>query len=74
MRVRAQEDGTDPADEFARVFPDFVWVVRDFRLQEGERPISADEYLDQILRPQICKAATVHPHLAPCVPKGSALC
>uniref|UniRef100_A0A669PTJ6 GB1/RHD3-type G domain-containing protein n=1 Tax=Phasianus colchicus TaxID=9054 RepID=A0A669PTJ6_PHACC len=53
VRVRAQEDGTDPADEFARVFPDFVWVVRDFRLQEGERPISADEYLDQILRPQI---------------------
>ncbi|XP_010726249.1 guanylate-binding protein 1-like isoform X3 [Meleagris gallopavo] len=53
VRVRAQVDGTEPADEFARVFPDFVWVVRDFRLQEGDRPISADEYLDQILRPQL---------------------
>uniref|UniRef100_A0A8C3LM45 GB1/RHD3-type G domain-containing protein n=1 Tax=Chrysolophus pictus TaxID=9089 RepID=A0A8C3LM45_CHRPC len=51
VRVRAQADGTDPADEFARVFPDFVWVVRDFRLQD-KQPISADEYLDQILRPQ----------------------
>ncbi|XP_042688616.1 guanylate-binding protein 1-like, partial [Centrocercus urophasianus] len=51
VHVRAQADGTGPEDEFARVFPGFVWVVRDFKPQEGERPISADEYLDQILRP-----------------------
>ncbi|XP_048813338.1 guanylate-binding protein 2-like isoform X1 [Lagopus muta] len=37
--------------EFMRFFPSFVWVVRDFTLElrVGERPISEDEYLQQVL-------------------------
>ncbi|XP_042750375.1 guanylate-binding protein 1-like [Lagopus leucura] len=70
VRVRAQADGTEwPEDEFARVFPDFVWVVRDFKPQEGERPF----IVDQILLPWNSKAVTVRPHLSLCVPKGRAL-
>uniref|UniRef100_A0A8C2Y922 GB1/RHD3-type G domain-containing protein n=1 Tax=Coturnix japonica TaxID=93934 RepID=A0A8C2Y922_COTJA len=49
VRVRVKADKAEPADEFVRVFPGFVWVVRDFRLQEGQQPISGDEYLRQIL-------------------------
>ncbi|XP_052535286.1 guanylate-binding protein 1-like [Tympanuchus pallidicinctus] len=37
--------------EFMRFFPSFVWVVRDFTLElrVDERPISEDEYLQQVL-------------------------
>lgn len=71
VRVRAQAVDTEPADEFARVFPGFVWVVRDFMMESSEQPISGDDYLERILRPQLCKAATVHPHRSLCVPMGS---
>jgi hypothetical protein len=43
------------SDDFAKYFPNFVWVVRDFTLQlvdaEGD-PISSKEYLEKSLAPQ----------------------
>ena len=46
-----QED-IDP-DEYAKYFPSFMWIVRDFALQlqdtEGEQ-ITAKEYLEQALK------------------------
>uniref|UniRef100_A0A8C9ETM7 GB1/RHD3-type G domain-containing protein n=1 Tax=Pavo cristatus TaxID=9049 RepID=A0A8C9ETM7_PAVCR len=50
IRVRVEDE--DPAVEFSRIFPSFVWTVRDFTLQlrEGERPLTEDEYLEDALR------------------------
>ncbi|XP_052555135.1 guanylate-binding protein 1-like isoform X1 [Tympanuchus pallidicinctus] len=49
IRVRVEDE--DPATEFSRVFPSFVWVVRDFTLQlrDGERVLTEDEYLEDAL-------------------------
>ena len=40
----------DPQD-FARYFPSFMWVVRDFTLQlrDGDREMSSREYMEQAL-------------------------
>ncbi|XP_031450933.1 guanylate-binding protein 1-like [Phasianus colchicus] len=50
IRVRVEDE--DPAAEFSRVFPSFIWAVRDFTLQlrEGERLMTEDEYLEDALR------------------------
>lgn len=60
IRVRDRDkDGNNSVEredeaedcEFVGYFPSFVWVVRDFTLElrVGERPISEDEYLEQVL-------------------------
>lgn len=50
--IRVRVDDPDPAAEFSRVFPSFVWTVRDFTLQlrEGKRLLTEDEYLEDALR------------------------
>jgi len=53
LKSQGVED-IDP-EEYARYFPAFMWVVRDFTLQlideEGE-PISSKDYLEKSLEPQ----------------------
>ncbi|XP_015738975.1 guanylate-binding protein 1-like [Coturnix japonica] len=50
--IRVRVEDADPAAEFSRVFPSFVWTVRDFTLQlrDGERLLTEDEYLEDALR------------------------
>uniref|UniRef100_A0A6S8AHR4 GB1/RHD3-type G domain-containing protein n=1 Tax=Aureoumbra lagunensis TaxID=44058 RepID=A0A6S8AHR4_9STRA len=46
----------EEAHEFHNFFPSFVWVVRDFALDlqdEHGNAMSADEYLEKSLRPQV---------------------
>ncbi|XP_042747768.1 guanylate-binding protein 1-like [Lagopus leucura] len=52
--IRVREENDNPTSNFVRVFPCFVWTVRDFTLQlrAGEKALSEDEYLDDILRKQ----------------------
>ncbi|XP_059995597.1 guanylate-binding protein 5-like isoform X2 [Lagenorhynchus albirostris] len=47
-------DGEDNAADFMSVCPDLVWTVRDFYLdlEANGRLITADEYLDNSLRPK----------------------
>ncbi|XP_026970073.1 guanylate-binding protein 5 isoform X2 [Sagmatias obliquidens] len=47
-------DGEDNAADFMSVCPDLVWTVRDFHLdlEANGRPITADEYLENSLRPK----------------------
>lgn len=49
--IRITEEKSD--DDKGDIFPDFLWVLRDFALQlqdENENPITAKEYLEQSLR------------------------
>ncbi|XP_052535287.1 guanylate-binding protein 1-like isoform X1 [Tympanuchus pallidicinctus] len=52
--IRVQEENDNPTSNFVRVFPCFVWTVRDFTLQlrTGEKVLSEDEYLEDMLRLQ----------------------
>ncbi|POI18718.1 hypothetical protein CIB84_017538, partial [Bambusicola thoracicus] len=52
IRVREKDD--NPASNFVGIFPGFVWTVRDFTLQlrAGEKTLSEDEYLEDVLRLQ----------------------
>ncbi|OXB74763.1 UNVERIFIED_CONTAM: hypothetical protein H355_003650, partial [Colinus virginianus] len=49
--IRVRVEDANSAVEFNRIFPGFVWTVRDFtlQLQEGKRPLTEDEYLDKAL-------------------------
>ncbi|XP_048020761.1 guanylate-binding protein 1-like isoform X1 [Megalobrama amblycephala] len=53
IRVKAEvsRDEDDSAD-FMRVFPSFVWAVRDFTLElkKGDDQITSDEYLESALK------------------------
>ncbi|XP_072214280.1 uncharacterized protein [Excalfactoria chinensis] len=49
VHVRVQADKAEPDDEFARIFPGIVWVMRDYTQQEGERPI---EFMTQMYKLQ----------------------
>lgn len=52
IRVKAQTGGDhDDSAEFMRVFPSFIWAVRDFtlKLEKGGKTITADEYLESAL-------------------------
>ncbi|XP_060727505.1 guanylate-binding protein 1 isoform X2 [Tachysurus vachellii] len=52
IRVKAQRGGDDDESaEFMRVFPSFIWSVRDFtlKLEKDGRAITADEYLESAL-------------------------
>ncbi|NXL93677.1 GBP3 protein, partial [Alectura lathami] len=53
-RLRMRAEDPNPAADFVRIFPGFVWVVRDFTLQlrADGRDISEDEYLEKALRLQ----------------------
>ncbi|XP_063040020.1 guanylate-binding protein 1-like [Engraulis encrasicolus] len=50
IRVKSTNDGE--TTELMRVFPSFVWTVRDFmlELELDTKPISADEYLEHSMR------------------------
>lgn len=55
IRVKAEGDqDEDESAEFMRVFPSFVWAVRDFTLElkMGGKPITSDEYLESALKPK----------------------
>ena len=55
IQINAKSEGEDDSDDYAKYFPTFIWVVRDFALQlvdsSGEE-ISAKMYLDKALAPQ----------------------
>ncbi|KAI4893111.1 hypothetical protein NFI96_020637 [Prochilodus magdalenae] len=56
IRVKAHRSRhDDDSTEFMRVFPSFIWTVRDFTLilEKSGKPITADEYLESalVLRP-----------------------
>ncbi|XP_073692971.1 guanylate-binding protein 1-like [Garra rufa] len=42
----------DESADFMRVFPSFIWAVRDFTLElkKGDKPITSDEYLEGALK------------------------
>ncbi len=50
MKAEVSQDEDTPVD-FMRVFPSFVWAVRDFTLELkiGNNPITSDEYLESAL-------------------------
>ncbi|XP_066499374.1 guanylate-binding protein 1-like [Hoplias malabaricus] len=51
-KPKSDDEMYNPFLEFMRVFPSFVWAVRDFYLQlelDG-KPITADEYLENALK------------------------
>ncbi|XP_046781929.1 guanylate binding protein isoform X2 [Gallus gallus] len=52
--IRVREKDNNPASNFVSIFPGFVWTVRDFTLQlrAGEKTLSEDEYLEDVLRLQ----------------------
>ncbi|XP_026061118.1 guanylate-binding protein 1-like [Carassius auratus] len=53
IRVKAEESqDEDKTADFMRVFPSFVWAVRDFTLELiiGNEPITSDEYLESALK------------------------
>ncbi|XP_035169752.1 guanylate-binding protein 2-like [Oxyura jamaicensis] len=54
VKVRAGDSRDAAAADFVRFFPGFVWAVRDFVLQLSvdEEPLTADEYLERVLRLQ----------------------
>lgn len=64
IRVRVEDE--DPAAEYSRVFPSFVWAVRDFTLQlrEGERLLTEDEYLEDALCLKPGTAITMCHHMS----------
>lgn len=63
-----REKDNNPASNFVSIFPGFVWTVRDFTLQlrAGEKTLSEDEYLEDVLRLQTGMATSMSPAL-PCV-------
>ncbi|XP_066499376.1 guanylate-binding protein 1-like [Hoplias malabaricus] len=51
-KPKSDDEMYNPSLEFMRVFPSFIWAVRDFSLQlklDG-KPITADEYLENALK------------------------
>ncbi|KAK7159589.1 hypothetical protein R3I94_005819 [Phoxinus phoxinus] len=53
IRVKAEVSrDEDESADFMRVFPSFVWAVRDFTLElkRGDDPITSDEYLEGALK------------------------
>lgn len=51
MKAEVSRDEDQSAD-FMRVFPSFVWAVRDFTLElkKGDDQITSDEYLESALK------------------------
>lgn len=51
MKAEVSGDEDESAD-FMRVFPSFVWAVRDFTLElkMGDQQITSDEYLESALK------------------------
>lgn len=53
IRVKANpSEDEDESSEFMRIFPSFVWAVRDFTLELkiADRHITSDEYLESALK------------------------
>ncbi len=54
-KIRLSGESRASTDELSRVFPQFLWLLRDFQLDlvdESGQEISTDRYLDDCLRPQ----------------------
>ncbi|XP_060762065.1 guanylate-binding protein 1 isoform X2 [Neoarius graeffei] len=52
IRVKAQTSGDhDDSKDFMRIFPSFIWTVRDFmlKLEKEGKAITSDEYLESAL-------------------------
>jgi len=51
VKAEGSRDEDESAD-FMRVFPSFVWAVRDFTLEltMGGDPITSDQYLESALK------------------------
>ncbi|ROJ35276.1 Guanylate-binding protein 1 [Anabarilius grahami] len=51
IRVKAKVSPDEKSPDFMRIFPSFVWAVRDFTLElkMGNKPITSDEYLESAL-------------------------
>ncbi|MFT7800647.1 guanylate-binding protein 1-like [Arapaima gigas] len=51
IKVKSKKHDEDESTEFVRVFPSFVWTVRDFTLslELNGKAITADQYLDNAL-------------------------
>lgn len=52
IRVKAQTSGDhDESKDFMRIFPSFIWTVRDFmlKLEKEGKAITSDEYLESAL-------------------------
>lgn len=51
MKAEVSRD-EDKSEDFMRVFPSFVWAVRDFTLElkKGNDLITSDEYLESSLK------------------------
>ncbi|XP_048882156.1 guanylate-binding protein 1 isoform X2 [Brienomyrus brachyistius] len=65
IKVKSQQDeDEDESTEFLRVFPSFVWSVRDFTLtlELDGKPVTADEYLQNalMLKPGHSKAIQMY--------------
>ncbi|XP_052403553.1 guanylate-binding protein 1 isoform X2 [Carassius gibelio] len=67
IRVKAKEgQHEEESADFMRVFPSFVWAVRDFTLElkRGDELITSDEYLEGALKPKTgCSPQTVRYNL-----------
>ncbi|XP_030641367.1 guanylate-binding protein 1-like [Chanos chanos] len=52
IKVKSDSKDNDQSEDFASIFPSFVWVVRDFTLtlELDGHPITADQYLDSALK------------------------
>ncbi|XP_041940250.1 guanylate-binding protein 1 [Alosa sapidissima] len=50
--IKVKSSGYDQTTELMRVFPSFVWTVRDFTLELilNDKPITADQYLENALK------------------------
>ncbi|XP_058604645.1 guanylate-binding protein 1-like [Onychostoma macrolepis] len=67
IRVKAKVgQHEDESADFMRIFPSFVWAVRDFTLElkRGDKLITSDEYLEGALKPKPgCSPQTVQYNL-----------
>ncbi|XP_059357404.1 guanylate-binding protein 1-like [Carassius carassius] len=67
IRVKAKEgQHEEESADYMRVFPSFVWAVRDFTLElkRGDELITSDEYLEGALKPKTgCSPQTVQYNL-----------
>ncbi|XP_053342277.1 guanylate-binding protein 1-like [Clarias gariepinus] len=62
IRVKAQTGGEhDHSADFMRVFPSFIWAVRDFtlRLEKNDKAITANEYLESALELKIGSSSKI---------------
>ncbi|KAJ8012983.1 hypothetical protein DPEC_G00048560 [Dallia pectoralis] len=54
IKVKSNQQNEEESSEYLRLFPSFVWTVRDFTLtlEIDGKPITANEYLENALKPR----------------------